>query len=84
VPGAESPVYYHPCPVKGGSSYIFDVDLSSGRLTYARPVSDTDDPASPFYTLNARDYVENRYRAFPVTDAEVAADATSTETLTVP
>ena len=84
VAGSESPVYYHPCPVKGGSSNIFDVDLESGRFTVSRPVSDTDDPSSPFYTLNARDYTADRYRAFPITDAEIAADATSTQTLTVP
>ena len=47
VPGSESPIYYHPCPVKGGSSNIFDVDLQTGRYTYSRPVSDTAAPPRP-------------------------------------
>jgi acyl-homoserine lactone acylase PvdQ len=84
VAGSMSPVYYHPCPVRGGSSAMFNVDLATGRMTIARPVSDTDDPASPFYTLNARDYVAGRYREFPISDAAVDAEQTSRRVLKIP
>jgi acyl-homoserine lactone acylase PvdQ len=81
TPGSMSPVFYHPCAVRGGTSFLFNVDMASGRMTVMRPVSNTDDPASPFYTLNARDYVEERYREFPVSDAAVDAQQTSRRVL---
>lgn len=84
TPGSESPVYYHPCAVRGGSSAIFNVDLNTDRFTITRPVSDTDSPSSPFYTLNASDYVADRYRAFPITDTATDAEQTSRRVLTLP
>jgi acyl-homoserine lactone acylase PvdQ len=84
TPGSMSPVYYHPCPVRGGSSFVFSVDMATGRMTVMRPVSDTDDAASPFYTLNARDFTAGRYREFPVTDAAVDAQQTSRTVVTAP
>lgn len=83
-PNSESPIYYHPCATRGGSSHIFDVDLASGLFVVSRPVSDTDEPASPFYTLNARDYAADRYRQFPTTLGAVKAQQTSQITLSVP
>jgi acyl-homoserine lactone acylase PvdQ len=84
TPGADSPVYYHPCAVRGGSSAIFNVDLNTDQFTVTRPVSDTDNPASPFYTLNARNYTADRYRSFPVTDTAVDTEQTSRQVLTLP
>ena len=84
VPGTESPVFYAPCPVRGGSSATFNVDLGTERFTIMRPVSDTDDPASGYYTLNARDYTADRFRAFPVTDPAVDGQQTGRRVLTLP
>jgi hypothetical protein len=84
APGSESPVYYHPCPVRGGSSDIFNVDLAGGTVTVSRPVSDTDDSTSGYYTLNARDYVADRYRTIPVSDAAVDGQQTNRRVLTLP
>lgn len=84
-PGALSPVYYHPCAVRGGSSYMFHVDMGNpGRMNVTRPVSDSDDPASAHYTDNARDYVADRYRAFPVTRKALADEQISSRRLRIP
>lgn len=83
--GSQSPDYYHPCHVRGGSSFMFHTDLADGtKMPVTRPVSDTDDPTSPFYTLNARDYVADRYRDFPLTDKAVEEERTSQRRLRVP
>lgn len=84
-PGSNSPDYYYPCAVRGGSSYMFQTDLANGNLMrVVRPVSDSDDPASRFYTANARDYVADRYRDFPITDKAVEKERTSRKRLRVP
>ena len=82
--GSLSPVFYHPCAVRGGTSFLFNVDMATGRMTVMRPVSDTDDPTSPFYTLNARDYVNERFREFPISDASVNVEQTSRLVLKMP
>ena len=84
LPGASSPSYYHSCVAKGGSGFMFNVDLASGRMTVMRPVSDTADPSDPTYSLNAADYLANTYREFPITKAQVDAERTSQQTLKVP
>lgn len=84
-PGSNSPDYYYPCHVRGGSSYMFHTDLANGEvMKVTRPVSDTDDPGSRFYTENARDYVADRYRAFPITDKAVERERTSRRRVRVP
>jgi hypothetical protein len=66
-----------PCSAANGSSYMMDVDFADGAMHTARPVSASDDPASPFYTKNAEDYAAARFRAFPLSPAAVAAARTS-------
>jgi acyl-homoserine-lactone acylase len=84
-PGWDSPVYYHPCHVRGGSSFMFHVDLADpNTMPVTRPVSDTDDPADLHYVDNARDYVADRYRLFPITRKAVRREQTARETLRVP
>lgn len=84
-PGSNSPDYYYPCAVRGGSSFMFQTDLANGDLMrVTRPVSDSDDPGSRFYTANARDYVADRYREFPISDRAVERDRTSRKRLRVP
>ena len=75
--GATSPVFYGPCAVRGGSSFIFNVDMASGRMTVMRPVSNSDDSSSPRYTDNAADYVAGRFREFPVSRRVTARERTS-------
>jgi len=82
-PGSLSPVAFQPCAVENGSGFMFNADLASGRFTVQRPISDSDDPASPQYTANARDYVADRYREFPVTRAALRAERTSKRSLKV-
>lgn len=68
-PGSTSPVYYRSCSVRGGSGFVFNVDLGSGRFTVLRPLADSDDPGSRFFERNARDYAADRYRSWPLYDA---------------
>jgi len=84
-PGENSPDYYHPCAVRGGSGAMFHTDLANEEvLEVLRPVADTDDSASPFYTENARAYVADRFRGFPITDEAVERDETSRRRLRIP
>lgn len=84
-PGALSPDYYHPCAVRGGSSYMFHVDLANpDALRVTRPASASDDPASPHYTDNARDYVADAYRTFPVSRKALDAEKISSKRLRIP
>lgn len=83
--GGSNGVYYRPCPtVDAGTSLAYNVPLGEERMTIARPVSDTDDPASPFYTLNTRDFAAERTRDFPISDSAISGEATSTQTKAMP
>lgn len=84
LPGASSPVYYHACIAKGGSGFMFNVDMATGKFTLMRPVSDSDDPANPHYSDNAADYVADRYHELPLTGRAIDAERTSRQVLRVP
>jgi hypothetical protein len=72
-----------PCSAANGSGYIMDVDFGSGTMHTLKPVSASADPGSPFYTRNAEDFAAGRFRSLPLTAAGLAAEQTSTTTLTV-
>jgi acyl-homoserine lactone acylase PvdQ len=73
-----------PCRASNGSSYIMDVDFADATMHTSKPVADTDDPFSPFFTLNARDFQSGTFRTFPTTYAAVQAEKTSETKLTLP
>lgn len=81
LPGSRSPVFYHPCVARGGSGFMFNVDMATGKFTVMRPVGDSDNPANPHYSDNAADFVANRYRDFPITRKAVDAERTSRQSL---
>ena len=83
-PGTLSPVYYHPCRVRGGSSFMYQFDMASDRMTSMRPVSASDDPSSPHYTDNARDYVADRYRSYPVRSSALEREEIARKSLRIP
>ena len=73
-----SAVYFVPCSVTTGSSYMMNTEMASDRYTDSLPVADTANTESPYYTDNADTYVNKRYREYPVTDAAVQEQMTST------
>ncbi|MCB0870065.1 MAG: penicillin acylase family protein [Solirubrobacterales bacterium] len=84
-PGASSPTAYQPCVASGGSSFTFEIDMGSSHvLRYNRPVSNGDDPSSPFITRNTEDFANGTFRVMPTTGAQVAATRSRTETFRVP
>lgn len=84
-PGAGSPVAYQPCVASGGSSFTFDIDMGDPySLRYNRPVSNTDDPSSPFISRNTEDFSAGTFRVMPVTDSQVMANRVSFATRTIP
>lgn len=83
--GGSNGVYYRRCPtVDAGTSLAYNVPVGEERMTIARPVSDTEDPASAFYTLNTRDFAAERSRDFPISDSAISSEATSTQTRELP
>lgn len=80
---ADEVLYAFPCPAGNGSGYVVDVDLSDGAMHTLKPTSASDDPDSSFYTINAEDFADRNFRDFPISPADVSAEATSTVNRTV-
>lgn len=73
-----SSLTYEDCPITGGSSNIWLFDFNTGTKQVSRPMANTANPRSSFYTANALDYVNDRYRTYPLTQAQLDGETTST------